>query len=425
MRKRLYFQAWGVKRLYRFRSDGRHEMLETGEAFDRIFSFIARHVAMVQGFNIQRCLGARCVVERHHPPGVPDLEYFSTPTVAPDSPLYARIQADLADPAAGPQARREIEDVFLHVGGQRVRKPGTRLLVTNPASTRWRQYLADHIVRHLGRNPELAGVFMDDVSVGHPPYLLYNSLPPEVRDSWGRNTADTLAHLRSRVPPDRLIVFNPLQKGHLFPASAALARTLDGVEDEYWIHSYYAPLSKAIEPADWKAGLEALENLSGERIFIAQCGISDDIATLMTSPQQVIRMRRLAMFLYGSFLLGTGPRGLFNFAAVFEGNAGFAFLHFDHYLIDPGQPQGPAEPLTADPPGTAAARSPEVACRRRFERGLVLVNPTSRPIEFSLPPSGCNLQIDAAGLFAAHPPDAPVAGTLEPQTAMIFARVDR
>lgn len=247
---------------------------------------------------------------------------------------------------------------------------------------------------------------------------------PVVRNKWPSDTLETLSYIRSRVPADKLIVYNT--RAHNAAGGNNFAFALNGTENEYFIHSFYYDANWRVAPGAWKEYIDDLANISQSRIYLAQSGSSEDLSGdgLYTHGPNI---RKLAMFLFSSYLLGKGPYGYFNFDTPVSGQAGTNLLYFGFYDLDVQAPRSGYCVLGSDIPVQPSDPYVESIYVRSYDNALVLVNPAplcSDGIDYALSNTGnyYNVKVAEDGTFRAYNKST-LEGTLAPQTAVIFARM--
>ena len=189
---------------------------------------------------------------------------------------------------------------------------------------------------------------------------------PEVVNSWPQDMAESFRYIKERLG-NYLFVFNGIvwswTEDNILPSLS------DGGMDEQFIFPPWAELPSGvagISETGWLTQVTELSQISRDRIFLAQAG-----AVLTGAlPDEEIRMQRVAMFAFTSFLLGKERYAYFHFALAPGSYQNYAY--FDYWQVKLGDPMpGPA--------GEFHIREQIAGSNiyeREFEDALVLVNPS-------------------------------------------------
>lgn len=437
---KLYFQGWGVKKLHHFKSDGTLEVKDTNPYFVEIRDFILSKVDLTQGLNIKSWVNDQYVDNRIDPPDpIINLEYFSTPTLTPTDlgtgPIYAQIERDLAlAPAAD---KNRLENIFLH-NASNSSSSSPRLILsrpnnittylTNPGSV-IRTYLVNRLKTYLAAaaNAGVDGIFMDDARVNPFPQVSH-LVANNIKISWAAETLETLAYLRSQLPEDKYLIFNTINNSTIPNPGSNFPLVTDGGENEYFIHSYYENLNTVVATSSWKTTIDNLKDISQNRIYLAQSGTSEPMVTL--SADALTAMKKMAMFTFGSYLLGKGPYAYYSFAVPLsraDYNAGYNYIFFDYYDLDLGQPVYGEDYFIRgnNTPVQRADLVQDAIYQREFTNALVLVNPSPTVTRvYSFIPNLFNTRVNTDGSYTIFDNQTIPLGVLAPQTAVIFTNTN-
>jgi hypothetical protein len=207
---------------------------------------------------------------------------------------------------------------------------------------------------------------------------------PWRRDAWLAATARIARTVVRRVQP-AIVVGNGLGDGVRFfdraAPTAALLQSLDGAIAESWLRSPDEDLDSYPPMAEWTKDLRMLQALE-------RSGTEGMVLTKAWAPGTRQEKDALHQFALATFLLGT--RGQTRFSFSYGPGWDRSFSH-PWWRLDLGRPLGPFETEGG-------------VYRRRFERALVLVNPTTRPRRIDV--DGPFVDLDGnsvTGAFTVHP----------------------
>jgi hypothetical protein len=352
-------------------------------------AFVAAHVDGTQKVSLQTAQRLRA-----HKPGFLVLYYR---LAIGDGPVPFRIGNRWATDYG--YVRRH-PSWFWHEDGKRVLNKPSDWYLMNPDSG-WRSYWAHQVIRQAGLLGD-DGVFADSLSV--PQYLGANNFSPPLHyfvgeKAWMRRI-DRFMRYEMRRLHGRL---------WFIPNAGSWITTRDHTDyeipDGVMIEGFAEPGSEQwYATSDWALQMNRALSLARlGHIIIAQ-----------TYPGREVQSR---MFALGSYLLTKGIHSFINL------DIGITPQWFPEYGID----LGPA--ITPLPARIGALRTPQGVYVRRFEDGLVLVNPGSRSARYSL--SGQLWRVTPHG-GGALPANASTAGwglrerkvsgsvTLRPHTAEVL-----
>ena len=240
---------------------------------------------------------------------------------------------------------------FAHRGGRRVLHCRWGWYLTNPDDASWRARFTSDLRKEMGAT-RADGAFLDSASV--PNYLGGSEFSPPLpaldaafERTWTAKLNRWLPYVRARIR--RPVIAN----------AGSWATTRDRSDysriDGVMIEGFAVGLA----PGDWELQMNRVLSLVRRgRIVIGQTyPAADDIAT--------------RMFALGSYLLVKGSRTFINL------EVGSQPEWFPEYDLDLGR-------ATTPPPTRITALRSRGAYVRRYERGLVLVNPAEAPVTVAL-----------------------------------------
>ena len=193
------------------------------------------------------------------------------------------------------------------------------------------------------------GLFIDSASHWLNPSAVYGQMPDDYEaEAWYQARVAALAYIKSCLP-DKVVVFNGLHNGH--GAEDSLSNTDGGM----WETFAFWPRSGEYQgEAYWEKALSLVTRHPDKAIVLVvkeQPGLQEDI------------QKRL--FVAGSYLLVSRPNLYFSMTDLAHAERE-GLLYYPEYTLDLGAPL------------EAYTRSEAGLYLRRFERGVVLVNPSER-----------------------------------------------
>ncbi len=248
------------------------------------------------------------------------------------------------------------ENMFAHHAGERIltrwdswlMAPGD-MVAPEAANARdhWVNYYAltaSEQVHEFGYD----GLFVDSASHWLNPTAVFGKMPDDYdAERWYQARVAALNYIKSLLP-EKTVVFNGLHNGH--GAENSLANTDGGM----WETFAFQPRSGKYEgEQSWQEAIELTARHSDKDIVLVvkeQPGLPEDT------------QKRL--FAAGSYLLVSRPNVYFSMSDLEHAETG-SILYFPEYTLDLGAPLGDY------------VREETGLYSRRFERGLVLVNPSA------------------------------------------------
>jgi|tagenome__1003787_1003787.scaffolds.fasta_scaffold20949266_2 hypothetical protein len=242
---------------------------------------------------------------------------------------------------------------------------------------------ARNATRMLAARPEFDGVFVDDVN----PTIRYHWDPADVRElptdaAYQAATAAALGTISAHVRALGRLVYANVGAWSDYGEQVRpwIARDLDGAMDEMWVKWGVRPRSGWRDEAGWARQVANVADASAAGV------------TVLTITHSSRTDAAAARYGYASALLASQGKVLFESTGDYH-----SATWFGDYETDLGAPAGP---MAADASGVR---------RRRFTRGLVLVNPTQAPQYAEL-----------GGTFSGDGLTRVTAATLRPHTALIL-----
>jgi hypothetical protein len=189
----------------------------------------------------------------------------------------------------------------------------------------------------------------------------------EVVSSWPQDTAESVRYIKERLG-NYLLVFNGILWS--WDEDNVLPSLTDGGMDEQFVFPPWSELpasgAAGIAEKGWLIQVTELSEISREKIFLAQAGVK----LTGTLPDEEVRMQRVALFSFASFLLGKERYAYFHFAI---GPGSYQnYSYFDYWQVRLGDPAPGAS-------GKFHIREQINGAniyQREFEHALVLVNPS-------------------------------------------------
>ncbi len=244
---------------------------------------------------------------------------------------------------------------------------GTSLMdITNPE---WKKYVAEKCVSFVARAAS-DGCLLDDLGAGNlTASFSSDPIDPSTQlryttASWVAATSSLASYVKANVAGDVLVFSNGLNSGEAYfgPArTSRLALATDGSEAEGFLRFDSTPIDKFRAEDLWKKDVEMLVDAARtNRVVLALTKV-----WVTSTPEQSARWRRYA---YSSFLLGTNGAHFFSFSDT-----------------EPGKGPGP-DPIETMQLGRAKSAYMKIdgVYRRDFERGVVLVNPSTESVTVEL-----------------------------------------
>jgi hypothetical protein len=240
---------------------------------------------------------------------------------------------------------------FAHRGGGRVLHCRWGWYLTNPDDASWRARFTSDLRREM-RATHADGAFLDSASV--PNYLGGSEFSPPLpaldagfEQTWTAKLNRWLPYVRARIR--RPVIANA--GSWVTTRDRSDYSRIDGVMIEGF--------AVGLAPGDWELQMNRVLSLVRRgRIVIGQS-------------YPAVEDLQARMFAIGSYLLVKGSRTFVNL------EVGFQPEWFPEYELDLGR-------ATAPPPPRITALRSRGAYVRRYERGLVVVNPADAPVTAAL-----------------------------------------
>ena len=248
------------------------------------------------------------------------------------------------------------ESMFLHHDGRRIRtiwnswlmNPGDFVDEDTPdALDHWINYYAITAAAQV-HDYGYDGLFIDSASHWLNPHAV-NGVMPDDYDlgRWHDDRVRALRYIKMQLP-DKVVIFNGLHNQH--GAEDSLAYTDGGMWETF---AFRPRKGDYLGEASWQAAIELTERHPDKFIALIvkeQPNLNTDIA------------KRL--FAVGSYLLVSRDKVVFSMTDAEHPNS-HALLYYPEYTLDLGAPLA------------AYSRTEAGLYLRRFERGMVIVNPSA------------------------------------------------
>ncbi len=300
------------------------------------------------------------------------------------------------------------ENMFLHHGGERIQtvwgswlmNPGDFVDENAPdALDHWINYYALTAAQQV-HEYHYDGLFIDSASHWLNPHAVRGVMPDDYDlDNWYADRVRGLAYIKAQLP-DKIVVFNGLHNQH--GAEDSLANTDGGMWETF---AFRPGKGTYAGEKQWLTALELVSRHPDKFLVLVvkeQPGLTDDI--------------QKRVFSVGSYLLVSGDNVVFSMADAQHIKTN-SLLYYPEYTLDLGEPLG------------AYTRTEDGLYLRRFEKGLVLVNPSdSATRTYTLPtdyleviPQGGG-EVDETGHWEGKLTYQPVSGqvTLPPVSALLL-----
>ena len=248
------------------------------------------------------------------------------------------------------------ENMFLHHNGERIKTVWDSWLM-NPgdfvdendsdARNHWINYYAVTAAQQV-HDYGYDGLFIDSASHWLNPHAVDGVMPDDYDlDNWYADRVNGLAYIKSQLP-DKTVVFNGLHNQH--GAEDSLANTDGGMWETF---AFQPGTGNYQGEENWREAIELASRHPDKFIVLIvkeQPDLTDDI--------------QKRVFSVGSYLLVSGENVIFSMADAkhIETNS---LLYYPEYMLDLGAPLG------------AYTQMDNGLYVRRFEKGLVLVNPSA------------------------------------------------
>lgn len=191
-------------------------------------------------------------------------------------------------------------------------------------------------------------------------YYALSGISPEVGNNWVANNTLFIQRVKEKLG-NKLVLYNGIiPYGHHKDRDLPFWNYSDGGMTENFIFASWGEIDVAISTFnfnEWRENVETLKNRSENKIYLAQSGIR------LANYSLVEEMRKIAMFVFASFLLGKGERAYFHFSSPGE-PALAKFTYFDYWSVDLGRPLE----------NYSLMNGSNRIYKREFEKALVLVN---------------------------------------------------
>ncbi len=300
------------------------------------------------------------------------------------------------------------ENMFLHHQGARIKtvwdswlmNPGDFVDESAPdALDHWINYYAVTAAEQV-HTYQYDGLFIDSASHWLNPSAVNHVMPDDYDlDQWHDDRVRALAYIKSQLP-DKIVVFNGLHNRH--GAEDSLANT-DGA---MWETFAFQPARGNYSGEEaWREALELTTRHPDKFIVLVvkeQPNLTEDI--------------QKRVFSVASYLLVSGEHVIFSMADA-EHVKTNALLYYPEYTLDLGAPLG------------AYTQTAAGLYTRAFEKGLVVVNPSSKQaIPYTVEGNYLKVvpvgggEIDEAGHWEGSLTYEPVSGeiTLPPVSALLL-----
>ncbi len=275
----------------------------------------------------------------------------------PQLMLYRSIQGTWTDFTQFDWAHIDAhENMFAHHAGERIltrwdswlMAPGDMVPpASEDARDHWVNYYAltaSEQVYSFGYD----GLFVDSASHWLNPRAVFGKMPDDYDpDAWYQARVEALTYVKSLLP-DKTVVFNGLHNGH------GAEDSLENTDGGMWETFAFQPQSGQYQGEEaWEEAIALTARHPDKAIVLVvkeQPGLLEDI--------------QKRTFVTASYLLVSRPNLYFSMTDLQHAGSG-SILYFPEYTLDLGAPLG------------AYTRDDNGLYSRRFERGLVLVNPSA------------------------------------------------
>lgn len=230
----------------------------------------------------------------------------------------------------------------------------------------YRTSLANLIRNNLMKNPIFDGVFLDDVWGYATLGGFYRegtkergTVPQSAIKYWRDNMKLLLMRIKLAIE-NKLLIINT---GAFNTDYLSLS---DGQMYEAFCHANWQPYG--VYYPDWQKKLDSMIAISNSgKAYLAQSGIQEGAMDLDT--------KRTARYCFAMFLLGAKGNSYFYFSKNYRG-----VTYFPEWDVDLGSPMEDYH-----------ARAGTPTYERKYSKGLVLINPSSEPVQIRLEGSYKNL----------------------------------
>ena len=367
-------------------------------------------------------------IDCYLPRGVADVEFMDAGRVRPEhggtshaADIFANHRDFLLRTRAGARGAPGGPRASCAWGYQRPYDPASRYanrFFLDPRSA-WKDYYPRLCVSSMTAGP-YDGVFCDNA--GSSIEWNFESLPDDLKADvtdaeWSRAVATMLSNVDRAVKaerPDALTFANTCgdfvrrESRDIAPTEFWRHASIDGAMDEFFAYSARPGRQAFLAEPRWREQLRSI--LCCEKLGCAYFAQSN--GDELDHPGRIYSL--------ASFLVGAGDRSLFNYNPAPAANY-FLVYRLPEWDVDLGRPLVQYERLD-----DALEAGQGKVFARRFERGLVLVNPTDAPAQaIDLPPGSRRLVLSGGTLAHAgrvdwRPVSAPL--TLAPHAAEILLR---